>query len=294
MIEPLEYPRVPRVPPSSAELVYDDGEPLESARHRQQMTVLIESLEFAWRGRDDFYVGGNMFLYFSEAQSRRNDFRGPDVFVVLNTTRRERRAWVVWEEDGRAPDVIIELLSDKTERIDRGDKMRIYSHLKVGEYFLFDPFSGALDGYELDVLHQHYVPKTPDSEGRLRCEQLGLFLAKASGTLYAVDAEWLRWVGDDGRPLPMPTEAAGAEAERANAEAEHAKAEAERANAEAERAKTEAERANAEAERANAEAERARTEAERADAEAERANAEARRAERLAAELAALKGKPGS
>jgi Uma2 family endonuclease len=241
MMKPLEYPRVPpepRPPPSSAELIYDDGEPLESARHRQQMTVLIESLEFAWRERDDFYAGGNMFLYFSEAQSRRNDFRGPDVFVVLNTIRRERRAWVVWEEDGRAPDVIIELLSDKTERIDRGDKMRIYGHLKVGEYFLFDPFSGVLEGYELDVLHKCYVPKTPDSEGRLRCEQLGLFLAKIRGILYAVETEWLRWIGDDGQPLPMPIEEANAEAERAKAEAE--------------------------------------------------------RADRLAAELAALKGKPGS
>src|SRR5688572_20570702 len=115
-----------------------------------------------------------MFLYFSETQSRRNDFRGPDVFVVLNTSRRERRAWVVWEEDGQTPDVVIELLSDKTEHIDRGEKMRIYARsLKVGEYFLFDPFSGALEGYELDVLSARYLPKSPDSEGRLSCKQLG-------------------------------------------------------------------------------------------------------------------------
>jgi Uma2 family endonuclease len=80
-------------PPSPDELVYDDGEPIESARHRQQMTVLIESLEYAWQDRTDFYVGGNMFLYFSEIQAKKNDFRGPDVFVVMNTTRRDRRAW---------------------------------------------------------------------------------------------------------------------------------------------------------------------------------------------------------
>ena len=65
------------------------------------------------------------------------------------------------------------------------------------------------------------VAKTPDSEGRLWCEQLGLFLAKVRGTLYAVDAEWLRWIGD-GKPLPMPIERANAEAERANAQAERA------------------------------------------------------------------------
>src|SRR6185436_15242740 len=90
-------------PPNSDALIFDDGEPMESARHVQQMIVLIESLSYAWRERQDFYVGGNMFLYFSETQSRANDFRGPDVFVVLDTTQRERRAWVVWEENGKAP-----------------------------------------------------------------------------------------------------------------------------------------------------------------------------------------------
>jgi hypothetical protein len=39
------------------------------------------------------------------------------------------------------------LLSATTEKVDRGDKMRIYARLlKVGEYFLFDPFSGVFEG----------------------------------------------------------------------------------------------------------------------------------------------------
>jgi Uma2 family endonuclease len=225
------------LPPSSNQLIYDDGEPLETARHRQQMNVLIESLELAWQDRSDFYAGGNMFLYFSETHSRRSDFRGPDVFVVLNTSRRERLAWVVWEENGQTPDVIIELLSDKTEHIDRGEKMRIYARsLKVGEYFLFDPFSGVLEGYELDALRGRYVPKTPDSAGRLRCEQLDLYLAKVRSTLHAVEADWLRWLDQSGQVLGLPVERAHAEAQRANAEAQRANAEAQRANAEAQRA----------------------------------------------------------
>jgi Uma2 family endonuclease len=256
MSQPLEYPRDP---PSSNLLTVDDGEPLESARHRQQMTILIESLEFAWRDRDDFYVGGNMFLYFSETQSRRNDFRGPDLFVVLNTTRRERLAWVVWEEEGKAPDVIIELLSDKTEHVDRGEKMAIYGRtLKVGEYFLFDPFSAELEGYELDVLRGRYVPKKPDREGRLRCEQLGLYLSKVRSTLYAVEADWLRWVDSSGGVLELPSECAGAAEERASIAEQ-----------------------------------RASTAEQRASAADERARAEAERADRLAAELAELKAKRG-
>jgi Uma2 family endonuclease len=281
-------PPVPRAPPRSDQLVYDDGEPMESARHVQQMVVLIQSLEDGWRDRDDFYVGGNMFLYFSETQARTNDFRGPDVFVVLGTTRRERRAWVVWEEDGKTPDVVIELLSESTEKIDRGDKMRIYgSLLKVGEYFLFDPHSGVLEGYELDALRGKYVPKVPDAQGRFFCGQMGLNLAKVKGTLFSVEAEWLRWLDSDGHVLPMPQQRADAEAMRADAETT-------RADAAVERARAEAKRAVAEAKRAVAEAKRADAEAQRADAEAERARAEAERADRLTAELEALKAKKPS
>jgi Uma2 family endonuclease len=229
MNERLTSPYCP-VPPSSADLVCDAGEPMESARHVQQMNVLITSLEDAWRARQDFYVGGNMFLYFSEIQARNNDFRGPDVFVVMNTPRRERRAWVVWEEEGRTPDVIIELLSDTTEKTDRGKKMQIYAHLKVGEYYLFDPWSGTFEGYELDAQHCEYRRKTPDDQGRLSCKGMELLLGKVHGRLFEVETDWLRWIGPDGQVLALPQERADAEAQRAEAEAQRAEAEAQRAN----------------------------------------------------------------
>ncbi len=213
---------LPVRPPASDELIYDDGEPMESARHRQMMTVLIESLEYAWQDRDDFYVGGNMFLYFSETQARNNDFRGPDVFVVMNTTRRERRAWVVWEENGQVPDVVIELLSEQTEHVDRGEKMRVYARLRVGEYFLYNPFSAVLEGYELDAPHGRYRRKSLDEQGRLRCEALGLSLAPISSSLWSVEAPWLRWIDGDGVALPMPSEAFKAEVAWARAETERA------------------------------------------------------------------------
>jgi Uma2 family endonuclease len=210
---------------------------MESARHREQMAMLIDSLRSAFRDREDLYVGGNMFLYFSETQSRRNDFRGPDVFVVLGTTQRERRAWVVWEEDGRAPDVVIELLSESTEKVDRGDKMRIYARtLHVAEYFLFDPFSGVLEGYELDAVHGKYLPKTPDSRGRVTCEQLGLLLGKVASSHCGMQAEWLRWLRPTGEVLPTSEEALDSARNRVDAEKNRADAEKARADAEGDRA----------------------------------------------------------
>ena len=211
-------------PPSSDQLPHTDGEPMESGRHVQQMLVLLESLKDAWRERTDFFVGGNMFLYFSKTQARNNDFRGPDVFVVMNTSRRERKSWVVWEEDGRVPDVVIELMSDSTEHIDRGDKMRIYgAQLKVSEYFLFEPFTGVFEGYELDSVAHTYRPKTADAQGRFTCLQMGLLLGKHRSTIDGVDISWLRWMTPNGEVLALPIERADAEAQRADAEAQRAK-----------------------------------------------------------------------
>jgi Uma2 family endonuclease len=240
-------------PPRSETLITDDGEPLESARHRQQMEILIQSLDWAWTERRDFYAGGNMFLYFSETQARKNDFRGPDVFVVLGTDRHERKAWVVWEEEGKAPDVIIELLSETTEHVDRGEKMRVYAKsLKVGEYFLFDPWSGVLEGYTLDPLRGEYRRKDLDARGRVHCAQLGLWLGKAESVLYDVEVDWLRWMDAAGWVLPVPVESATdamgrltTMAERVNFATEQANAAIEQLTAATEQARVEAEGATA-------------------------------------------------
>lgn len=101
--------------------------------------------------------------------------------------------------------------------------MRVYARtLHVAEYFLFDPFSGVLEGYELDAVHGRYLPKTPDAHGRVTCEQLGLLLGKVASTHYGTHAEWLRWLRPSGEVLPMPEEALDAERDRANAERDRA------------------------------------------------------------------------
>jgi Uma2 family endonuclease len=83
-------------PPSPpTELIFDDGEPLETNRHRIAMNVLIRSLKHGWTERQDIFVGGNMFVYYSGKQVRNRDFKGPDFFVVLGVDRNpERQGWV--------------------------------------------------------------------------------------------------------------------------------------------------------------------------------------------------------
>lgn len=217
----LVGPYAPVLPPGEDELPSSDGEPMDSERHCKQMNLLVDSLASFWHFRDDFYAGGNMFLYFNELQAKKNTFRGPDVFVVLDTIRRERKSWVMWQKE-RAPDVIIELLSPSTEHVDRGEKMRIYGRvLRVPEYYLYEPGADTLEGYQPN--HQlAYAPLAPDKRGQFLSQRLGIRLGVWTEGLYqGIPGPWLRWWDDTGHVLPSDEEAArSAQADARSAQAE--------------------------------------------------------------------------
>ena len=212
-------------PPRGDELPTEDGEPMESGRHYDQAALLIQTLRSHWSERQDFYVAGNMFLYFSALQAKQNDFRGPDVFVVLDTEKRDRRSWVVWEEGGRRPSVVIELTSDSTRDVDYEEKKRVYGHvLQVPEYFIYDPRTSRLDDFRL-ATEGGYAPIPPGDGGRLPSDALGLELGVWQGVYQDSEAPWLRWHTAGGELVPTPEERA-AEAERKEQAAKEQAAEA--------------------------------------------------------------------
>ncbi|MBR8834978.1 MAG: DUF874 family protein [Stigonema ocellatum SAG 48.90 = DSM 106950] len=231
----LDAPYV-TLPPTEAELPYDDGIPMESQRHKAQMDLLIDSLLPWFAQRTDGFVGGNMFVYFSLAQVKNQDFRGPDFFVVLGVPKRERRSWVVWEE-GKAPDVVIELLSYSTSEQDKNEKKLIYQNqLRVSEYFWFDPFNPD-DWAGFFLQKGVYQPLVPNEQNQFLSQSLGLALQRWQGSYKGIDSTWLRWATIQGELLPTPPEIA--EHERQKAEQERQKAEQERQKAEQERQRAE-------------------------------------------------------
>jgi len=190
------------------------------------MNLLIDSIQHRWADRDDFFAGGNMFVYFSALQAKNNDFRGPDFFVVKDVPGGERKSWIVWEEGGRTPDVVVELLSDSTRGVDFGEKKRIYERvLKVQEYFVFDPFTAELWGFRLEAGEYHALEA--NEAGRIASEQLELELGTWVGSHRRIDAEWLRLYEATGELVETEAEA---KAQRAEAEAQRAEAEAQRAD----------------------------------------------------------------
>jgi Uma2 family endonuclease len=193
-------------PPTEDELPSDDGIPMETQRHVLQLQLWMDPLLLHWAERQDVFVGGNMFVYFSPEQVRNRDFRGPDFFVVLNVPRREHKSWVVWQE-GKGPDVVIELLSESTAAMDKGEKKQIYQEcLRVPEYFWFDPFSAEWAGFALQ--EGVYQPLVPDAQERLVSQRVGLALVRWEGAYQGVSARWLRWATLEGPLLPTGSELA--------------------------------------------------------------------------------------
>ena len=149
VIEVVQLIEVPDVP--DIDLPYDDGEPLESNWHRLQINVLGDALHQHWQERTDFFAGGNMFVYYSLEQARTRDYKGPDFFVVTGVDgSRSRHSWIVWQEGGRYPDVIVELLSPTTMAQDLGPKKDLYERVfRTSEYFCVNPDDWSLRGWHL-------------------------------------------------------------------------------------------------------------------------------------------------
>lgn len=177
--------------------LYSDEPEMESSLHYMQLLLLVTCLEWLWRDRNDFFIGANLTVYFSRQQLRNRDFRGPDFFLVKQTQKHPRNAWVVWEEDGKYPNLIIELLSTSTATIDRTLKKDLYQdRFRTPEYFWFSPDTLEFEGFRL--VGNQYQAIASNDRGWRWSEELGLYLG--------VEAGQLRYFTPEGDKVPTPEE----------------------------------------------------------------------------------------
>ncbi|MEA5618981.1 Uma2 family endonuclease [Cronbergia sp. UHCC 0137] len=182
--------------PDCTELPSDEPE-IESSLHYTQLLILVTCLEWLWRDKEDFFIGANLSIYYSRQQLKNRDFRGPDLFLVKNTEKRPRTSWVLWEEDGRYPNLIIELLSDSTAEVDRGLKKELYQDkFHTGEYFWFSPNTLELVGWRL--VGSEYENITPSENGWYWSHELELYLG--------VWEKRLRYFSVEEKLIPIPEE----------------------------------------------------------------------------------------
>jgi Uma2 family endonuclease len=148
-----------------------DGEPLaESKLQFTPLTETVHVLDRRYRDRADVFVAGNLLLYY---RMNDNEVRvAPDVLVVFGVEDYPRDSYIVWREDGKIPDFVMEIASPSTYTRDLSEKRHIYAALGVTEYWRFDPtgklFSPALEGERLANDEYEAIAVAADEAGILR------------------------------------------------------------------------------------------------------------------------------
>ncbi len=187
---PAQEPADPRVdyipvPPVGYD---DEGYPVEDSVGQSQKHIDQTLDSYAtvrdWCRRKGL---GEVFsdLVMPYLRGQRNKVVCPDLMVSLRAERRdERTSYKLWENS--TPDFVMEALSNSTWKADVRAKKRLYRHLGVSEYWLFDPAGKRLEerlrGYRLRrytyrgrVLHLYGLVR-PNRQGRWASEVLGLEL----------------------------------------------------------------------------------------------------------------------
>lgn len=163
-----------------------DGRPMgETDIHRGWMIRIYDLLAQRYRGQR-VYVGSDLLLYYEEGNPKR--FVVPDVFVVKGVAPGMRRTYRLWEE-GKPPEVVIEVTSRATRRTDEHRKPDVYAEIGVKELFLYDPTCEYLDpplrGYHLKDGEMVRMP--PGDRGLLASEELDVWLTREGASLVLID-----------------------------------------------------------------------------------------------------------
>ncbi len=105
--------------------------PAPNPRHQAIVTKLTAELF------DRVQRAGKGQVYVSpiDLQLSEHDVVQPDLLVILN----EHASMIAAKKIEGAPDLVVEVLSESTEAIDRGLKRKLYERAGVPEYWIVDP-----------------------------------------------------------------------------------------------------------------------------------------------------------
>ncbi|MXY58658.1 MAG: Uma2 family endonuclease [Gammaproteobacteria bacterium] len=129
------YQPVPPVGCDDDGYPYEDSATVDNSDHNVVAGYIKYVVGDRYGDRDDVFVDADLGLYFE--QGNRSALVAPDVLVALGVEGGSRNSYKIWEE-GKPPDLVVEVLSDRTWRKDLRDKPDLYEALGIAEYWSFD------------------------------------------------------------------------------------------------------------------------------------------------------------
>ncbi|MFO0956026.1 MAG: Uma2 family endonuclease [Isosphaeraceae bacterium] len=218
--------------PKAAPIEYpdSDGQPMaENTRQYEWIVTIKEGLGDLFRDDPDVFVAGDLLWYPVEGDNKTRV--APDVLVALGRPRGHRGSYKQWEEGGAAPQVVFEILSPGNSGGEMARKTVFYHKFGVREFYILDPDSQELSGWELR------------EGGFVEIAEMNGWTSPLIGIRFEFDKQADTWriLRPDGRRfLTFEELARFADAETARADAEKERADEERRRADEERRRVDA------------------------------------------------------
>ena len=265
---PLETP--------ADELPESDGIPMETANHYWLCLLLAQILENYWRGRNDFFVGSNAFLYYPSGRTRRIENLGPDLMCVkqAGVGSRYKNKWVMHEE-GVGPCLVVEVSSPSTVEKDLNEKREIYER-EIGAINYVCVNEGKKSLLVWELVDGSYVKQEANGEGRYWLTSLSLWLGFEEVNFREATKAMLRLFSAEGDMILTAEEEKDVQMKASERKAERQKRQKETAQRQAEEEKRQKETAQRQAEEERQRAETAERQAEEEREHRDRLEAELR------------------
>jgi len=197
--------------PSSDELAFCDGLPVDNELHILVPNLLSFILGFLWSERLDWFFGINMRIYYATGVNPRVPIV-PDAFLCLGVERLKakglRNSYVVWEEKGVVPLFVLEVVSN-TPGGEYDEKMVKYAQLGPLYYLIYNP-----DFWQRDRREPFEIYRLTDGEYQRQLgepfwmPEIGLGIGRGVGTHKGLQREWLYWYDQQGTRFESPEDRA--------------------------------------------------------------------------------------
>lgn len=191
--------------PSSEELPSSDDTPVDNELQVLIPSLLSAVLALIWQDREDWFFGINMGVYYDLAKPA----IVPDGFLSLGVERfvgeQGRLCYVLWDEDGVVPSLVLEIVS-KTYNAEYEQKKFDYAQMGVLYYIVYAPTRQRRRRQRLEVhrlVNGQYVLQSGDI---IWMPEIGLGIGRERGTYQAFTREWLYWYDENGNRYKTPEE----------------------------------------------------------------------------------------
>lgn len=129
----------PVIPTVEEELLYpasDEVKLAESTRQFDKIVLLYNNLELLFADRADVIVTGCLFWYPVETCPEIN--QAPDLMVVIGRPKGSRYAYMQWNEENIAPQVVFDISAPNPRPAHLKQQFEFYDEYGVEEYYRYD------------------------------------------------------------------------------------------------------------------------------------------------------------